>query len=153
MDFVCLTTVILCLHSSCFTFWHLWHSLSLTGFCFTSCSHLQLLNGAGENPDFCRVPNSSNQICLCRFGFGFCFCLMKIVIPALLTVILVIFAKFLLPFFHSLPRSFFCFQCPVVQVHFAAFFNYLICCPVYGLCHRICPLYFTGFFWSHIQNY
>lgn len=48
------------------------------------------------------------------FGFGFYFRLMKIVIPALLTVILV-FAEFLLPW------SFFCFQSSVVQMHFAAF--------------------------------
>lgn len=109
VDVVCLTSVILCLRASCFTFWHLWRSLALTGFCFSSCSHLWLLNGAGESPDFTWVPNSSDQIHLCRFGFGFYFWLMKIVIPALLTVVLVIFTNFFLPFFHSFPRAFFCF--------------------------------------------
>lgn len=85
MDLVSPTSVILCLHSSCFTFWHLGHSFALTGFCFSSCSHLWLLNGAGESPDFSPVPNSSNQTHLHRFGFGFYFWLMTIVIPALLS--------------------------------------------------------------------
>lgn len=68
---MCHTAVIL--QSSCFTFWHLWHSLALTGSCFSSCSHLWLLNGAGESPGFTLLPNSSNQIHIYRFGLGFFF--------------------------------------------------------------------------------
>lgn len=110
----------LCPNSSCFTFWHLWHSSALTGFCFSSCSHLWLLNGAGESPDFSWEPNSSNQIHFCGFVFGFYFWLMKTAIPALLTVILVALEKNFSTFF-SFPRYDFCFQYPVVQMHFAAF--------------------------------
>lgn len=93
---MCLTAVIL--QSSCFTFWHLWHSLALTGSCFSSCSHFWLLNGAGEGPGFTLLPNSSNQIHLYRFGFGFFFWLMKIVILTIVCYRHKIVSAFL-PFF------------------------------------------------------